>query len=286
MLIASIIFTLFLIAACWVPRDPSQCNFIGALIGAGASLIGGALNRREQRKANADAKPKEQVREWEAAGINPILGITKGSYIPPQAASIGDSFATAGSQLARALELDQEKDLRETELSKENDKLREKLDDLANPQQPGYLQRYGAIMPLPSFGEDGVQSIQGDDRSGSGTNVHPSGDELFGGVLPGVNRDDVVHGTVPYVGMSGDVIPGPNPETQIGIDEVLGWGLLEATAKSKNKVNWYLDHARNAGDWIGGIAADIGERVSDGNWPYQREVDPKTYRNRTTYGFD
>lgn len=81
------------------------------------------------------------------------FGISSGAFIPHQAASIGDSFATAGGRIARAFELHHEDQLRETELQKENTELREQLDELATPRRPGYMQQYGAVLPLPSVGD-------------------------------------------------------------------------------------------------------------------------------------
>lgn len=127
-----------------------------ALIGGATSLVGGAMNRKAQREANAANRPTEQVREWEEAGINPLFGISSGAFIPHQAASIGDSFATAGGRIARAFELQHEDQLRETELQKENTKLREQLDELATPRRPGYIQQYGDVLPLPSVGDENV----------------------------------------------------------------------------------------------------------------------------------
>lgn len=126
---------------------------IGAIIGAGASLLGGALNRSAQRDANRMNRPTVQVKEWEAAGINPLFGISSGGYIPHQTASIGDSFSQAGSHFLRALELDHDKDVQKTKVEQENSKLKKKLDDLAKPVEPSNMAQYGALMPLPSQGD-------------------------------------------------------------------------------------------------------------------------------------
>lgn len=124
--------------------------FLGPLISGASSLLGGFLNRRDTRKANAANSPVGQVAQWEAAGINPEFGISSGGYIPQQASTIGDSFATAGAIFGDALERDHAAKLKETEVKKENVELRKKLDDLANPRSAGWLKRYGSIMPLPS----------------------------------------------------------------------------------------------------------------------------------------
>ncbi|AZV78275.1 hypothetical protein EBB79_10560 [Parasedimentitalea marina] len=62
---------------------------------------------------------------------------------------MGDSFAAAGGQFARALDLNHEKGLRETNIELENEKLRKEIDILANPSDPSYMQRYGGYSPCP-----------------------------------------------------------------------------------------------------------------------------------------
>lgn len=150
-------------------------NLLPALIGAGTSLIGGAMNRSAQRKANAANSPAGQVAQWEDAGINPIFGISSGGYIPQQATSLGDSFAGAGAQFQRGLELEHEDQLRETALEKENEKLREALDSLAKPVTPGHLKRYGGSLPLPGNGGSNapvVSTVSPTPPNGSGNKPH------------------------------------------------------------------------------------------------------------------
>lgn len=120
-----------------------------ALISAGASLLGGFFNRSATRKANEKNRPENQVREWEQAGINPIFGLSSGSYVPHQASMIGDSFAAAGAQYARSLDLQHEKELRETQIELENERLRLEIDKMSRPSEPGHMKKYGGILPLP-----------------------------------------------------------------------------------------------------------------------------------------
>lgn len=122
------------------------------LIGAASSLLGGLFNRSAQRKANEKNRPVNQVKEWEEAGINPLFGISSGGYIPHQAASIGDSFATAGGIFADHLARKEETDLRKTQMELENQRLKKELDKVANPSEPGHMEMYGGILPLPSNG--------------------------------------------------------------------------------------------------------------------------------------
>lgn len=121
-------------------------------IGAVSSLLGGIFNRRAQRRANAANSPSGQVAAWEAAGINPLVGIQSGAFNPQQSSSFGDSFAQSGAILARGMELDHAEKLKKTALQTQNKKLRDQLDKLATPRQAGHLQQYGGILPLPSQG--------------------------------------------------------------------------------------------------------------------------------------
>lgn len=118
-------------------------------ISAGASLLGGLFNRNAQKKANKANLPTAQVAAWEDAGINPIMGITQGQWIPQQAVSMGDSFANAGGALARGMELNHEEELANTGIRKENEELKEALSDLSKRRELSNIEKIG-INPLPS----------------------------------------------------------------------------------------------------------------------------------------
>lgn len=202
-------------------------GLLGAVVSAGASLIAGNKNRKAAKAANAANRPIQQVKEWEKAGINPIMGITQGQWIPHQGVSMGDAFAAAGGHIARGLELQHQEDLEETELKKENEELRKQLDNVAMRGEPSYMSQYGGLVPLPDPGEQDGKSVQGSDRLLFG-NLGPVSASDDRGLFAGVNSEDIVHGTVPYVGAFGEVVPGPNPETQMGVDEVIGWLTMES----------------------------------------------------------
>lgn len=272
MLGALIVILLF--AACWVPRDPNKCNFWGALIGAGASLIGGALNRKAQKKANAANSPGGQVAQWEAAGVNPLFGISSGGYVPQQAASIGDAFATAGGQFARGLEMDHEKKLRETGMELENEKLRKQIDILSNPQDPSYLASYGGIMPLPRLGGRyagrNIQTVSGDPVGGSSNVTSP--------LEPG-------DATVTHVGYLGDgtyVNPrlrdAEASETRYGdvMQEVSGWYNLAAD-------NWYNDEMQRVVDQYGRpVAEQVHSQYAQGGEQGLSKIIEKVTAGRPT----
>ncbi len=126
-------------------------------LGLGLKVVKGLSDRRAQKEANAANSPAGQVAQYEAAGLNPVPFMLGGGYVPQQATSIGDVFSEVGSFFERKEAQNHEQKVRETELAKENNDLRERLDDLATPQQPGYIQQYGGILPLPSVGGANVE---------------------------------------------------------------------------------------------------------------------------------
>jgi hypothetical protein len=123
-------------------------SIAAALISGAFSLFGGKKNRDAQRDANAANSPEGQVAAWEAAGINPVMGITQGQWIPQQAVSMGDSFANAGNALARGMELNHEEQLAQTGLRKENEELREALSELSKRPEPSNMERFGSQLPI------------------------------------------------------------------------------------------------------------------------------------------
>lgn len=297
MLGALIVALLF--ASCWVPRDPNKCNFWPAVIGAVASLAGGALNRKAQKKANAANSPGGQVAQWEAAGVNPLFGISSGGYVPQQAASIGDAFATAGGQFARGLEMDHEKKLRETGMELENEKLRKQIDILSNPEDPSYLASYGGIMPLPRLGgrNAGSQSNNVDVPRVDGNGV-PFGSTL-NEIASGRELEVAPYSSGPgFTEIHNDligtaVVPGADGEPW-GIDEVI-------TVGASLPLNWshqfgeYLGNKWDAGaarNKMSGIYRDVRDakqsaRAQRSGWgqstprsirPTQREIDAYRFR--------
>lgn len=238
---------LFLLIAVWLPREPTKCNFIGALIGAGASLIGGALNRKAQKKANAANSPVGQVAQYEAAGLNPVPFMLGGGYIPQQATSIGDSFATAGGIFAEHIATKKERNLRETQIELENERLKKELDKLARPSEPGYMQSYGGTIPLPSLGGSNERR---DLQTLSGPVV---GSSSYGSGPLEIGRETVTHagdlGTETYVNPR--VKDAETTEARYGdvVQQVSGFYNLAAD-------NWYNDRLQ-------GIAARYGRQVAD-----------------------
>ena len=100
------------------------------------------------------------------------------------------------------------------------------------------------------------------------------------------------------MGMGGDIVPGPNPETQMGIDEVLGWGAMEAYAGAQRGVHGALDKAEEVFDryeWDRETKKSVvkhkKKKKSDPKWgdsprrkisPTQEEYDKYRYKRRVT----
>lgn len=129
-----------------------------AVISAASSLYGGKKDREAIEKANAANTPTAQVKAWESAGINPIMGLTQAQYVPQQAALIGDSFANAGNALANGMNILHDDQVRETAVFKENEKLREALDDATKPRERSHLDSSGPL--LQQSGETDASDLE------------------------------------------------------------------------------------------------------------------------------
>lgn len=122
---------------------------IGALIGAGASLLGGALGRRDEKKAiarqNEYNEPVNVRARAEAAGFNPLLFVGPG--VGQQAVTggsnyMGSAIADAGMLLADAVAKKKEA-TRVSALQQQNAELAAKVENLTlRPKVGGiYAQR-------------------------------------------------------------------------------------------------------------------------------------------------
>lgn len=105
----------------------------GAIIGAGASLIGGALSRKDQRSAQDRTDkyndPKAIRKRYEAAGFNPIIGIENASPLQQPSGwqpTMGSAIANAGLALQSGLQDKQALEIEASRLAMEKERL-EKL---------------------------------------------------------------------------------------------------------------------------------------------------------------
>lgn len=70
------------------------------LIAAGASLLGGALDRKQRRREIAANRPVALRKEYEKAGLNPLVGFTNGvGQFAPMAANFSDGLNRSAEAL-------------------------------------------------------------------------------------------------------------------------------------------------------------------------------------------
>lgn len=170
----------------------------GPLIGAAASLIGGSQDRKAQQAANLANSPVEQRKQFEKAGINPIVGMSNGMYIPQVAASMGDSFANAGAQISSGLDTLHDRELAETALENENETLRENLAELmARPQGRSAMQSTG--VSIPSVNRPNVVPLMNNPRFANSAGAFTLAPE-FGAATPEVVISGDENGDLRYQG--------------------------------------------------------------------------------------
>lgn len=127
-----------------------------ALIGAGSSLLGGALSNKAERKGiaaqNAYNDPAQIRARAESAGFNPLLFVGPGVGNQTTAASggyMGAAIADAGMQIADQMSKNREL-ARLEKLSAENKKLAEKVQALTIRPKVGGV--YAQREETPFFG--------------------------------------------------------------------------------------------------------------------------------------
>lgn len=125
---AGVLISLLLLAMCWVPRNPNQCNFWGAVIGGALSLVGSLKNNKSSKAAHAsdtyNKSPQGIRANAEEAGFNPGFVMSQGrSY----GAGYSPTFENAGVHLGRAVEAGitglQQQKLKVTQLKNQNQRL-------------------------------------------------------------------------------------------------------------------------------------------------------------------
>jgi hypothetical protein len=182
-----------------------------ALIGAGASLLGGILGRNAEKKAiaaqNAYNDPAQIRARAENAGFNPLLFIGPGvgnQMTTGGSNYMGSALADAGMQIADQMSKNREL-ARLEKLSAENKKLAEKVQNLTiRPKVGGvYAQReaYNAInRPVTADGgsAQGARLSYGDAVKPKAKNTYETfiNDGKATDVPVGPDLDEVVSGAV------------------------------------------------------------------------------------------
>lgn len=159
---------------------------IGALIGAGTSLLGGLFGRKKQ-KTESSVDYVKMARSAEAAGFNPLTAIRNGGSAGfattvhhPGLSGVGDAISQIGGTLGQAL-------------SKKYDPIEQKRDEVERAlldYQLGAIQQ--GNQPLPRFGgvpvrrATGVSRVSQPGLASSGKNA-PGEGTLVGGDDPTVS---------------------------------------------------------------------------------------------------
>lgn len=149
---------------------------IGAIIGAAASLIGGAANRRQRNKELAMQDPSHIRASAEAAGFNPLLFTNQAFQGLSYAPRFGDSIASAGELLARGLDDSAQQRAQISQLEQQNAKLAENAQRLVQGVQPRSVFD-GRTTPAPRP-SSAVPQIGGGSASGAASSR--TGEVSFG----------------------------------------------------------------------------------------------------------
>lgn len=129
-------------------------SLIGSIIGAGATLLGGALSKPKTKTVTAGdnimSSAAAAVQAGEKYGFNPLTLLPLGGsgYSYTTNSGIGQAFADAGMILGDGITRQMEQ-AKVTALQQENEKLRKTAEDaLARPDQPGVYARKLDPSPL------------------------------------------------------------------------------------------------------------------------------------------
>ena len=149
---------------------------LGALIGAGASLLGGALSSRSAKKRQEEQNwyndPAQMRKRAEKAGFNPLLWAGQGNVQNNVAASgfFGNAVASAGLIVADEMNRAKELDLEQSRLEMD----RERLDSLIKTAtlRPNVGGVYAQTVRTPSIKKTGAP-LQGDTPMGGPAKYGP-----------------------------------------------------------------------------------------------------------------
>lgn len=132
----------------------------GALISAGAGLLGGLFNRKSDKKAAANALYQHRMRfKWtradaEAAGFNPLTALGTGAINAPVAGpshSMGNAIAQAGLAISGGIADREELNMEKSRLEMDKKRLDALIENQTiRPKVGGvYAQRYSTPTNLP-----------------------------------------------------------------------------------------------------------------------------------------
>lgn len=218
---------------------------LGALIGAGASLLGGALSSRSakkrQREQNAYNDPVQMRARMEAAGFNPLLGpdFAGNQAAPAASGMMGTAIANAGLAIADGFSEKKQLELEKTKLEQD----RERLDKLIEQQtiRPKVGGVYAQNVRTQSIKKTGAPLMTGTPNTSTRPPVIPAYDHPEN---PSVFEE-------PTTVMRDDGLPGANPDAPAEMEADLwdaardgtlinfGWEIYKKNTMSPwQKQNW------------------------------------------------
>lgn len=141
--------------------------WLGAAISAGTSLLGGAIERNDSKKAvaaqNEYNDPAAVRARYEAAGLNPTLmfGSSIGTQTALSGGGLGTGVANAGALVADEISRNSFREKQNLDLQKQNEELKKRLSDsILRPKVAGV---YGTVTPdKPTFKNKIAQASVGD----------------------------------------------------------------------------------------------------------------------------
>lgn len=233
---------------------------IGGKIGAGlGAFADGKLSGGSSGGGGNVTDPEYYVKLREAAekgGFNPLEALRSGGgggFSSPNIPGIASNAALTGvlDQWADIASGDAER--RRARELKEHELFMIESERTIAGGSVGVVDRTRAATNVSTYGVN--DKAIGRDGAGLGTGGNAGPFALAAGglgltvgptALAGVDPADAVRGTVPYVGMTGNAVTGPNAENQMGIDEVLGWLAMEGFAVADHGIREALKFVRNS----------------------------------------
>jgi len=212
------------------------------MFGLLATVAGGLFNRSAQKKANAANTPAAQVAGWEAAGINPLVGITKGQWQPQQAVTaIGDSFLNAGSLFSQEADRQNRLTVEKTRQQGINSRLEKEL-RASKSSTLTNTQKYGAHLDeiSSSFPFDPRPTISDGSPHGNLTDTleKPKVEPIVATPLTSVVR--LGNGTDPWISLNPDMF-------DIGVNELVGGTIVHGGSAL---INGVLNNRQILGDQV------------------------------------
>lgn len=152
---------------------------LGALIGAGASLLGGAMSSRSakkrQREQNAYNDPVQMRARMEKAGFNPLLGpdFAGNQMTVAPSGMMGNAIAQAGLTIANGMSEKKQLELEQTKLEQDRERLDKLLQEATIRPKVGGI--YAQTQNTQSIKKTGAPLLSGAAAASEPAGFKPQG---------------------------------------------------------------------------------------------------------------